>query len=156
MQSSAFYKKLLGELIGVVRAVDGSEHLIRPATDALLRRVLAAAQEPGTDAVVLGGLMRQVLEEKQAIVPGCFACAAPCGRTAAYDLERLEDASVDVRAIKDRLLEGLFAAAKNDAFPVRALYPPLFAIGLEDVSAAELQPFADELEAVLAQAQAAE
>ena len=144
---------LLGELIGIARAVDGSEHLIRPATDALVRKVLLAAADPAQDSTRLGNLLQDVAAEKQALVPGCFACASPCGRTAACDMTRLYTEPEAVRKIKLQLLQMLFSAAQNTAFPARALYPPLFAVGMEDVTAEELQPFIKELSAALAAAE---
>ena len=144
---------LLGELIGIVRAVDGSEHLIRPATDMLVREVLAAAADPAAEPAQLNALLHCVEEEKRALVPGCFACASPCGRTAAYDMARLKTDPPEVRAVKEQLLQALFCAGKAEKVPVRALYPPLFAIGLEDVAAEELQPFVKELAAALAAAE---
>lgn len=143
------HQMLLGELIGIARAVDGNEHLLRPATDALLREGLSAAADPAADLEYLNVLLQRITDEKRALVPGCFACAAPCGRTAAYDMTGMETAPADVRAAKEQLLSDLFRAAKNNAVPVRALYPPLFAIGLEEVSAKELQLFANDLDAVL-------
>lgn len=155
MPETVLREKLLGELIGIVRAVDGSEHLIRPATDALIRAVLLAAADPAADAGRLSGLLQEVAEEKRALVPGCFACAAPCGRTAAYGMTQLETDPTEVRAVKEQLLRSLFCAAQKENFPVRALYPPLVAVGLEDVTAEDLRPFAEELSAVLAAAETA-
>lgn len=141
---------LLGELIGIARAVDGNEHLLRPQTDALVRQALIAAGEPLPDARRLAALKEAVLQEKQVLVPGCFACAAPCGRTAAHDMARLKEEPAEVQAVKEQLLTRLLTAATEAALPASALYPPLFALGWEGVGGEELRPFADELEAALA------
>lgn len=141
-------RTLLGELIGIVRAVDGSEHLIRPETDVLLRQALdACGGKP--DAETLCALLRRTQQEKRALVPGCFACEAPCGRTAAYDLNDMDAEPAEVRAVKTAVLHTLFAAAKDPIFPVRSLYPALFCIGLKDMSADELQFYLTELQTAL-------
>ncbi|MBQ8612380.1 MAG: hypothetical protein IJ412_11840 [Oscillospiraceae bacterium] len=148
MDTALLRRALLGELIGIARAVDGSEHLIRPETDALLRQALAACGNR-PDAETLHTLLLHAKQEKRALVPGCFACEAPCGRTAAYDLSDMDAEPAEVRAVKTAVLHTLFSAAKNPLFPVRSLYPALFSVGLRDMSAGELQFYLTELQAIL-------
>ncbi len=147
---TAMRDALLGELIGIARAVDGNDHLLRPQTDVLVRQALAAAGEPLPEAQRLALLKEAVLQEKQVLVPGCFACAAPCGRTAAHDMARLKEEPAEVQALKEKLLLRLFDAAAEDALPASALYPPLFALGWEGVGEEELRPFLAELDTALA------
>lgn len=131
--------KLVGALVGLARATDGNEHLISEQSTSLLVRCLAA--EPA-DEDELRILMDQVETVKRSMVPDCFHCANPCGKTAAYDLALLEQEPENLRSIKLRILKGLCGTP----VPERLLYQGLIALGLEYPEAAQLQTLAEELE----------
>ena len=79
--------QLLGEIIGLARASEGNEDLVSDQTDqALLSGLVLAGSD---DIEELQQQIQKIQEEKRKIVPDCFECAAPCGRTAAYDITLL-------------------------------------------------------------------
>lgn len=136
--------QMIGALIGLARATDGNEHLISETSTALVAECLAATD---ADATTLAMLMDRIGEEKRKMVPDCFLCACPCGRTDAYDMTRLEKEEKTLWDMKTRLLSGIRRLAagprnpKTDAF----LYKALIAVGME-LTAAELAPILEEMQ----------
>lgn len=141
-------QRLIGELIGLARATDGSEHLICPSATAVIRQCLTAGPEADLDA------LKQLVEtEKRKMVPDCFLCACPCGRTAAFDLKRLDKEPEAVRQAKLSLLQGIRALAACQGLTVEEecfFYKALVVIGLEGLGEAELPPILQELETLQA------
>lgn len=141
--------KLTGALIGLVHATDGNEDLVSPSTDkAILEGLSAAFTEVSRDSEAMEALIAQVQEEKRKLVPNCFFCAAPCGRTADYDMEKLWNADEDIRFLKALILygiRGIAAICKASAHgcadeAVNELFrKALFNIGM-DLKAEELLP----------------
>ncbi len=131
---------LIGQLIGLARATDGNEHLISERSTALIRECLAAT--PDNDAE-LAHFMSRVEEAKRAMVPDCFFCANPCGKTAAFDLSELETLPADVQNAKYRILERLLQSGAEAAGP--SLYRGLIALGTEGLSAEFLESIEKEL-----------
>ena len=115
---------LLSKLIGLARATDGSEHLITPGATALIRECLAAMG----DNVSVEGLADKVTQAKRSMVPDCFLCANPCGRTEDYDAHFLQTAPEPLRSLKQALLSRLLAGTVADS----SLYRSLIALGMED------------------------
>ena len=100
--------ELLGALIGLARATFGNEDLITPSTFAVVLEGLSAASSESTcSANQLSDLTHQVNEEKYKLVPSCFYCSSPCGRTSNYDLKELDAATENVRFLKLSVLAGL-------------------------------------------------
>ena len=131
-------EKVIGALIGLARATDGNEHLI----------------SDGSTAVIVEGLLScddQILEkidgEKRKMVPGCFACASPCGRTAPFDLAELEKADEDTRILKIQILKRLEQlAADHWNGDQNLFYRGLIVVGMEDYSAEDLRPILQEMD----------
>lgn len=124
--------KLIGALIGIARATDGSEHLITAQSTAFLRRALKADVP---DAASLAVWLKEAEAVKRAMVPDCFHCANPCGRTSDYDMKEMLREPESVRSAKRSILNALRSGATlSDG----ALYRGLFAVGLEGYSAEEL------------------
>lgn len=120
---------LLGALIGLARATENNEHLITPATDSALLAGLAAVSDPAGD---WDACRERIGREKRSLVPMCFTCAAPCGRTADFDLGKLAEESPEVRSRKEALLSLLPRLAVPEAgqkVPAY-LYKALTAIGI--------------------------
>lgn len=136
--------RLVGALIGLSRAVDNNEHLITPDTNAALLRALTAS--PPEAEAALTALQQQ----KRLLVPNCFDCAAPCGRTADCDFPALLDAAPDARAARLSLLDALRTLARAQSTPTpdacAFLYRGLFALGTETYTPADLQPYQSEAE----------
>ena len=140
------FEPLLSQLIGLARATDGSEHLITPASTAVVLECLRAMAAGNGD---VDALLQKVLQAKRAMVPNCFSCANPCGRTESYDLSRLEQAEETVRRLKWELLDGLcrLAAEKPDTDPV-LFYRLLTVLGLEDYTHDDLRQLMEQLEKI--------
>ena len=70
-------KEILGSLIGLARSTSGNEDLV---TNHTLKVIFEAIQHPSKDALSL------IEEEKRKLVPNCFYCDNPCGRTSNYEI----------------------------------------------------------------------
>lgn len=149
--------RLTGALIGIARAADGNAHLISPSATAVIVEGLAAARtgaEP--DRAVLEALLERAGEEKRKMVPNCFACASPCGRTGDYDMTRLDGAEPEIREVKRLILSRIREAAaevcrgavprEESSAAERLFYDALTVIGMEDHPLEELQAIAGEAE----------
>lgn len=142
-------QRLTGALIGLARAVDNNEHLITPDTNRALLLGLTAASAREMDAA-LAAVQRQ----KRLLVPNCFACAAPCGRTADCDLPALLNANPGARGARLELLDRLRSLARAqtvhpDPIVCTFLYRALFALGTELFTAADLLPYLQQADAHL-------
>ena len=117
--------ELLGRLIGLARAVEGNEDRVTDGTAALFAEALTA---PGTD------ILDRIEEEKRRLVPDCFVCGSPCGRTDDYDTGRLSGEPADIRSAKAvllLLLRGMCTAGIPDGETLQWLCGALQLIGLE-------------------------
>lgn len=134
-------KALYGALIGIARATDGNEHLITARSTAFLLKALAHPEQ---------ATLAEAREEKRNMVPNCFACASPCGRTADYDLDRLEALDPEIRQKKLALLEGLRALAPIPGAERHSqlFYHGLIAVGMEDLPEKTLLALLQELDTV--------
>ena len=129
--------ELLGALIGLARATFGNEDLITPSTFTVVAEGLSAITD---DSDQLTDLTRRVNEEKYKLVPSCFYCTSPCGRTSNYDMCQLNLAAEDVRLLKLSILSKLSALAGSNlsSLPTEAMvYRALVAVG-EDWTVEEL------------------
>lgn len=128
---------LLGALIGLARATDGNEHLISPESTAVILECLAA--KPGT-VDELHAMLSMVEKVKQKMIPDCFRCANPCGRTAAYDLALIDLEEKSVQDVKYSILRMLLELSEKQLDPTEEslIYHGLIAIGLENYTAEEL------------------
>lgn len=131
---------LIGQLIGLARATDGNEHLISDRSTAVIRECLAASPDSNE---ALRHLLSRVEEVKRNMVPDCFLCANPCGKTAAFELSELEKYPQDVRNSKYKILDALLQSSAKAAEP--ALYRGLIALGMEGLSPEFLDSIAKEL-----------
>lgn len=134
--------KLIGALIGLARATDGNEHLISASSTALVIESLSAS-EPARIEALLG----RVEDEKQKMVPDCFLCTSPCGRTSPYDLSTLKGAAPEVREIKTQILSEIrrLASGSADAKKESLFYRALIAVGMDDFTAEDLLPILQEI-----------
>ena len=129
--------ELFGSLIGLSRATFGNEDLITPSTFAVVVEGLSSSD---LDADQMSDLIRRVNEEKYKLVPSCFYCSSPCGRTSNYDMCQLNLAAEDVRLLKLSILSKLSALAGSNSstLPTEAMvYRALAAVG-EDWTVEEL------------------
>lgn len=120
---------MVGCLIGLARATEGNDHLLTEDTAGVVRDALAGRGDTPT-------LLGRIDREKRRLVPMCYDCASPCGRTNAYDLRKLERQPEGLRSLRLRILALLQERA--DRIPPQLLYRGLYAIGMEDWEEAEL------------------
>lgn len=147
--------ELTGALIGLARAVEGHGPATEETSSALLKGLAATADgaSPGDEALRLQ--IEETHQAKAALAPMCAHCAAPCGKTADYDMRLLRDAPEDVRALKGKLFSELQEMAARvspaltpglfDAELCRFFCEGLFRIGYEE-SAEPLLAFLQRVE----------
>ena len=87
-------EKLLGELVGLARATEGNEHLITEPVTQIIADILRANIQNEAQYTAFSA---QIDAAKREMVPDCFQCANPCGRTAALDLKTLEGESRQIQ-----------------------------------------------------------
>ena len=129
------YEELFGEMISLARITDGNEHLITPDSTALLRRCLSRMASGTADPQLL---TTEILAQKQKMVPDCFRCANPCGKTFPYDLGELPEG--EIRDLKVAILDRL--CVKADV-PEDLLYRALTAVSLWGYEKEDLLPILD-------------
>lgn len=144
--------RLTGALIGLARATDGNEHLIRPSSTAVIVNCLSAMLTEDFPPEIL---LEQVEQEKRKMVPDCFLCANPCGKNSDYDLRQLQNTPEEVRDLKYLLLHGSRSLAlcaqqaarlgHHDDAVDRFFYKVLILIGMEGWEADALLPFVAEM-----------
>ena len=130
-------EKLLGELVGLARATEGNEHLITESITETLAEILIAEVSDEAQYAAYSG---KIDAAKQEMVPDCFHCANPCGRTAALDLKTLENESRQVREAKLAILDAIRTIARSARSRETdlKLYRGLVLLGLEGYSSEEL------------------
>lgn len=121
--------EVLSALVALARAAEGNEWNITADTRELITEAI------NDDGGNTESLLKRIEGERKRLVPDCFHCASPCGRTAPYDLEGLINADEETKKAKQLLISNLKeAAGKGDDLIFRVLY----AIGRDDWSAEEL------------------
>lgn len=135
MQYSPSQLSLLSQLIGLARATDGSEHLITPAAIATVTEALRCLAAPEEDAI--SRQITAVIEARREMVPNCFTCAEPCGRTSPFDLALLREDPVPVQQAKWDLLALLISAAcgaPEEETVRQFFFPGLIAMGTQPIN----------------------
>lgn len=127
-------EKLLGAVIGLARATENNEELITEKTDQILTDGLLASL-PDSDYTdsALEDLYNNVMDEKWRIIPSCFTCASPCGRTDNYNMQDLSFMDDSLRDMKLKLLSGIQQLAANPKRSKEAteyLYKALILFGI--------------------------
>lgn len=139
------HSRLLGSLVGLIRACEDNMDLVDDGTRRLVRDGLATYGEAEISPDVLDYLLSSIRREKHRLSPGCASCAMPCGKTADYDVSSLERESVEVRTLKLDLLakaQSLSSSGGDTGLVFRALY----AIGQDAVTRGYLQSLVEEME----------
>ena len=126
--------ELLGILIGLAKALDGSTGLENENTNSIFRKCLKEI-ENDSDEDTIRACIDLANAEKKRVAPNCFYCASPCLRTSNYDTNALNALPEELKELKLHLLSGakaLAAKTKNDD-PVIDEYirTALLAIGYE-------------------------
>ena len=79
--------RLVGALIGLVRATDGAVHMTDDTYDIIIEGLHTSDISLGCSDADIEKMITKAHADKHAIVPDCSVCGAPCGRTADYDWE---------------------------------------------------------------------
>ena len=130
--------ELTGALIGLARASDGKT-LTESTHRAMLEGLFTTITNVSFSEEAIREQIAAVKREKEVLIPGCSACAQPCGRNNDYDMKHLWNAEEDIRSVKSLILFGLRGMA---AYAYHALmlgytdeevnaffYEGLFAVG---------------------------
>ncbi len=161
--------RLVGALIGLVRATDGAVHMTDDTYNIIIEGLHTSDISLGCSDADIEKMITRAHADKHTIVPDCSVCGAPCGRTADYDWESVyrearteheegnsdgnvaelsvvSDVRIDIlsilQKISHRVISGEINAEGDVNFNVcRAV----FALG-EDWSAGELESVERELE----------
>jgi hydroxylamine reductase len=133
------WNELLGAVIGLARASEGNEADLTEETHAALLAGLSAT--PGDGEAALSSCIDRIHAEKKRLIPNCYACAMPCGRTSDYQMEDLRLGIGSGPALRALMLAGLRSAApglQRAGYPSEdmvAVYRSLISVGLDGLSA---------------------
>ena len=140
------FDTLMGAIIGLARATEGNEDLITESTDRTTQDALA--MEIDADETALFDMLDRIRDEKRKLVPNCFDCAMPCGRTSDFDMNMLANETPALQKAKIELLALLQALAKNaplDAQTMRIFYQALNFIGYDGATMEQIYKLAEKL-----------
>lgn len=145
---SGLQDELTGALIGLSRSCSNNPITVK-TTRIILEGLFTTVTNVSFDGNAIRETIRQVREEKEAIVPNCLSCASPCGHNGDYDMASLWNADEDVRSLKSLILFGIRGMAAyayhamvlgyEDETVNRFFIKALFAVG-EDWGMDELLP----------------
>ena len=131
------YNKLLGTLVGLVRAIEGNEELVSDKTDSLILEALRTDPKTAMPDKI-ASLLHRITDEKRRLIPNCFNCEARCGRTDDYDTGEIYNAPDNVREAKLAILQNLRKIAKiattKSTLPSEiweTVYNAIFYLGLD-------------------------
>lgn len=131
--------QILGALVGLARSTSGNEDLVTPLT---LQVILDALVDLPTQEI-----LNQIEEEKRKLVPNCFYCANPCGRTSNYDMNHFENTNNELKDLKQLIITNLRKIAQqkisNNTFEAdellyNTIFTSLFYIGEDDCEKEDL------------------
>lgn len=140
------FDTLMGAIIGLARATEGNEDLITESTHRTMQDALAMAID--ADETSLFDMLDRIRDEKRKLVPNCFDCAMPCGRTSDFDMNMLANETPTLQKAKIELLALLQALAKNaplDAQTMRIFYQALNFIGYDGATTEQIYKLAEKL-----------
>ncbi len=148
-QVAKLQDQLTGALIGLARAIDGDSLPTDSTWKVIVEGLFTTVTNVNFNEETVSALIERVHAEKNALVPMCCGCGAPCGRTEDYDLSLLWNAQEDIRSLKSLILFGIRGVAAyayhamvlgyTDQELYRFLAKALFAVG-EDWGMEELLP----------------
>jgi len=110
-KNKALRDRLLGSLIGLARAASGNEDLINDVTHMIILEGLCLLADSRSGGLEAARVIGWAEDEKRRIVPNCFSCAAPCGRTADCDTALIHSVSEAAGRLKRQMLADICAAA---------------------------------------------
>lgn len=89
--------KNIAALIGLVGAVNNNGKTEN--TDNIVREALSSVD---SDEII-----NRIHEEKYIISPNCRNCTSPCGNTSDYDLDKLNNNTLEIKQLKFKVIDEL-------------------------------------------------
>lgn len=107
-QTAQLQDELTGALIGLARATIGDTLATEETWNVMITGLFATLTNVSFDDAAIREQISAVHRVKDALVPQCQSCGAPCGRNDDYDLRQLwEEPDEDIRSLKSLILFGL-------------------------------------------------
>lgn len=107
-QTAQLQDELTGALIGLARATVGDTLATEETWNVMITGLFATLTNVSFDDAAIREQIAAVHRAKDALVPQCQNCGAPCGRNDDYDLRQLwEEPDEDIRSLKSLILFGL-------------------------------------------------
>ena len=107
-QTAQLQDELTGALIGLARATVGDTLATEETWNVIITGLFATLTNVSFDDAAIREQIAAVHRAKDALVPQCQSCGAPCGRNDDYDLRQLwEEPDEDIRSLKSLILFGL-------------------------------------------------
>ena len=98
--------ELTGALIGLAKAC-GNNPYTENTVQLIVRGLFTTITNVNFNDETLKGMIEEVNEEKNKIVPNCASCMARCGNTDNFELKHLWDDNEDIRSLKSLILFGI-------------------------------------------------
>ena len=98
--------QLTGALIGLARTCQANGKT-QDTDRIILEGLFGTVTNVNFDDEAIEVLINKIRKEKEELAPGCISCAARCGNTDDYDLNRIWDAEEDIRSLKSLILFGI-------------------------------------------------
>ena len=141
-------ENLLFAIIGLVRAMENNEGTVTDYTHLLVLNGYIAYDKKDIASAEM--LYPKIREEKRRLVPNCFECAAPCGRTEDCTREQLWSADEEINRIKIELISLLSVLSyktvnslNKDALDL--IYRATFVLGIDYWEKGKYEPFINEI-----------
>ena len=107
-QTAQLQDELTGALIGLARATVGDTLATEETWNVMITGLFATLTNVSFDDAAIQEQISAVHRAKDALVPQCQSCGAPCGRNDDYDFRHLwEEPDEDIRSLKSLILFGL-------------------------------------------------
>ena len=144
-------QKLTGAVIGLARTCENNEKTEN--TNRVFLEALTMVGDWAARIVDMREMLEKVRNEKYTVSPGCVTCAAPCGNTDDYDIEKLWNESEEIGAFKNAILMAIYQVAAKlyhidqteESETVKLLFRALCMISFEGWDVAGLTPVVVEL-----------
>ena len=135
--------KLLYAIIGLVRAMENNEDLVTDYTAKLICDGYIAYSKTNTEEAKR--LLTLIREEKRRLIPLCFECANPCGRTDDCTYEQLWG-NDDTKDIKSQMICVLADLSKKnpDESAIDLIYRATFTLGIDYWEKEKYEPILQE------------
>lgn len=145
-RTAGLQDKLTGALIGLAKTCSSNPHT-EETTKLIIQGLFTTITNVSFNDETIQQLIDEVQREKQRISPGCADCAARCGNTDDYDMEKLWTDNEDIRSLKSLILFGIrgmaayayhalvlgYSDAAVDAFFYKALSVVGYDMGMEEL-----------------------